>query len=508
MSDALRLTRRDFAVAGALFIFSAALWTPLYTDSIFISGGADYLRSARLGFWSEYFDLHSTSLVEVVTRYVRDPEFRQHPWRSLDELGSDSSARHFHVPAGFYVHALLESFSASARLHRMASAVTGALFIAFLFLLLRHTGMRSAAAAAGASGGLAFLGPVALTFTDIDGHDLYLACALLFLATFSLALQTKSQKWWTASLIVLAGATAALELAPFLGMAAVALLAISPESRLRCMEILRSRPWWWSPLWFAAALFVFWPGGVLKGGYAVSYVSYIYIPLFRTVFFHPATTVELLMRLTDGSSVLLFAYGAMLALAVITVIRRPRKDPLLIIFLCYTLFMAWQGHRNRLTNPTYVAEFIAPLWVTTAIAVDRLWARSRRAALSGAAVLLVTAVVSLATLPQANRNREATARRISAAMAAVRAQFPPGTCFLAPVNYETLLLYLHDYRVEIPVSSAPLAARAGVPPGCYALVDRQDFSEPSFVQVRGRHSLRPIIPSSPADFWVSELPVR
>lgn len=503
---------RDYLLGLALLLFTFLIRFPLYTDAMFLSDSADYLRAAKSGFLSEYFDLNSMGMPGFVARYYQDAEFRKRPWAVMIREDDHASLRHFHVPLGYYPHAVVASLGGCDYAQRMVAGAIGALLIGVVFLWLRWSGVHWLIAMA-AGFIMALLPPLAQTATLVSGHGPYLIAAASFLFALGMAVERESMPWWTASLMFLAAAFASLELAVMLLPPVVLLAGISSEARKRLWRLVRSRQWWYGPACFLITLLLLWPPGVYKGNYLLTYGTVVYQILRRAnMYFPPASLETVLMRMTSQSVVLLVLYGFFLVLAVILVARNRNRRYALILFLAYTLITLWQGSRNKFANSTYVAQFLVPAWILIALTLDsvyRTWQsqRQRAGVLAATGVLAaVAAIICFPKMQQTGDQGEETAGRLAEATAILRRDYREGTRFLVADHHEALNLYLTQFKFEIADKGAELSPRFESRSGYYVLVDRAMSQPEEFENYVRKYGLRPLIVNRPDSFWIASAP--
>lgn len=506
---AARLRPRDYLPGFVLFLFAFLIRAPLYTDAMFLSDSADYLRAARSGFLTEYFDLDSMGMPGFAVRYAKDPEFRKRPWAHLIRDDDHASLRHFHVPMGFYPHALVVSFGGGDFAQRIVAGLLGALLIGAVFLWLRCGGVHPLIATSAALT-LALLPHLAQTAIIVSGHTAYMIAAASYLFALGFALNRESVAWWTASLAFLAAAFASLELAFMLLPPAVLLLGISGEARRRLWRLVRARAWWYAPVCFLVTLLILWPPGVYKGNYLLTYGTAVYQILRRAdMYFPPASVGTVLTRMTMDVPVLVPVYAVFLAVALILVVRNRNRRFEFILFLIYTSITLWQGSRNKFANATYASQFLLPMWILIALTMDEVYrsvrTEQKRAGVLALAGLLagMTAILHFSKMVQSGDQGEETARRLAEAAAVLRREYPKGTEFLVADYHEPLNLYLPEFRFEIADKGAELTPRFGARARYYVLVDRTVSQPEQFEGQVKRYGLRPLIASRPDAFWIA-----
>ena len=288
------------ATAGVMLV-SALVRAPLWTNDLQRSDSADYLRAVRDGAHGRtYLDTNSVSFARFVS-LMRDRALTAgHPWEYLSRRSDATALRHFHVPLGFYASAVAASYRASDRIHRILPVFAGVALCGLVVLLMRRLG----------AGILLSV----VTARDLrerpvrrdDGRSVAPSLVqngcFVFLERYAAWLETGGRKLLLTS-VALAVAFASMELAPALVLAAVPATFIAHPEWLRLA--LQPRRWWRDAVAagvvFLGILVVAWPGGILRGGYLVSYATFVAQALFkRGEMFLPLTWGGMYQRLFDS----------------------------------------------------------------------------------------------------------------------------------------------------------------------------------------------------------------
>ena len=265
------------ATALALFSISLSARIPFCTDHVFTYDAADYWRAIQVGFWAQYVGSDSISFSRFYRRYQSDPVFQQHPWGPLYNEADGSALRHFHVPLAFYLPAIANDWGLGRKSQLLIVATESSITVAVTYLIL--VGLTaSELIAVLISLCLCFSPVLILAGTSLSPHPVFSLTAMV--AVFALVrwLQTSQRGWFALLLAGCALSIAALELSPLLIGTVLATFAL---------EL-----WWWRNdpgyLWNAGKMLaagaagvlgllsVIWPGGFLRGGYLMSYGTFVF----------------------------------------------------------------------------------------------------------------------------------------------------------------------------------------------------------------------------------------
>ena len=260
------------------------------------------------------------------------------------------------------------------------------------------------------------------------------------------------------------------------------MLAAVPATFIARPEWLRLvfRPrLWWRHLAAACAvflltLFLVWPGGILRGGYLVSYgVFAAQAPFKRGELFPPLTLAGMYQRLFDSSAFLVVVCAAGMVLLGGLIWRR-RAPATACLFGLYALVSFGLNAGNGFVNSTYAAEVIVFLLLTAGLgkhyAIGSATPRYRPvAAIAGCLVVGLCAAQELRNGPV----RTTPADALATAVKRVPSLVPRGATVLVNRNPQTFAAYLPQYRIEqteAESSLRPQSARfAGTPD--YVLLD-------------------------------------
>ncbi len=455
--------------AAGIMLVSALVEAPLCSNELQRSDSADYLRAVRGGALGTYLDTNSVTFPRFVS-VIRDRALTDgHPWEYLSRRSDATALRHFHVPAGFYASAIAASYDASDRIHRILPAVTGVVLCGLVVLLMRRLGAGILLSAVTALA-IAVNARFSATAPALSPHPWYILAAFVFLERYAAFLASGRRRLLLAAVAALAIAFASMELAPALVLAALPATFIAHPEWLRAA--LQPRRWWRDAAAagavFVAVLFVVWPGGILRGGYLVSYATFVAQALFkRGELFLPLTAAGMYERLFDSSALLLLVSVAGLILFAALVVRR-RAPGSVSVFGLYAAAAFVLNAGNGFMNSTYAAEVIVFLLLAAGIALH-YWVRSVAPRYRTAAALAGCLLIGLCAA-QEFRNGPVHASPADALELAVKklpSLVPDGTTVLVNRNPQTFAAYLPGYRVEATAaesSAQPSAPRlAGTP---------------------------------------------
>jgi hypothetical protein len=455
--------------AAGIVLVSALVEAPLCSNELQRSDSADYLRAVRGGALGTYLDTNSVTFPRFVS-VIRDRALTDgHPWEYLSRRSDAAALRHFHVPVGFYASAIAASYDASERIHRILPAVTGVVLCGLVVLLMRRLGAGIFLSVAAALV-IAVNARFAATVPVLSPHPWYILAAFVFLVCFAAWLETSRRRLLLISMAALAVAFASMELAPALVLAALPATFIAHPEWLRAA--LQPRRWWRDAAVagavFAAVLFVAWPGGVLRGGYLVSYAAFVAQALFkRGEMFLPLTWGGMYQRLFDSNPILVAVSVGGLFLSAVLVARR-RAPGSVSVFGLYAAAALVLNAGNGFTNSSYAAEAIVFLLLTAGIAAH-YWARSLAPGAQAGAALAGCLLIGLCAVQEFRNGpvRVSPADALELAVRSLPSLVPGGTTVLVNRSPQTYAAYLPGYRIEATTaesSTLPSSPRlAGTP---------------------------------------------
>lgn len=448
-----RPTRFELLALGGLIVASLLVRWPLCTDALHLSDSADYLRAARRGVWANYTDKDSTSLWSFLEKYLRDREFRDHPWAQLMRDGDIAALRHFHVPLFIYPHAVLARLSASDRSHRILTSAVVAIALGVAFACLRRMGVRLAYALVGILV-LSTSAPLLAITAEISPYPMYFVFATLLLYLAGGPDDFGRSRRLLAAALVGAAAIVTLEFSVLLALAILAHAIAEPHCRHALVQLTTYRSWARPAVWMMAGLFVLWPAGFLKGGYLLSYGVYAFIVVMRrTEYYETASYDAMLQRLGSGDLLLGAAYLVAGLAASLWVWRRSADKPSRV-FGAYCLCALAQGIGNNFRNETYVAHYLFFMWLVAILALEDAARRRPRlelgylSSLAGIVLLAVWLPAQLRFSAVRKAELADTSARIKEAIGLLRAFYPPKTVFLTNRHYEALGAYAPEFSFE------------------------------------------------------------
>ena len=454
------------AAALALFAIALLFRLPFCTADLFTYDAADYSRAIRAGFLTQYLGTDGTTLIAYLTRLRSDPTFREHSWGNLYQQNDGAALRHFHVPVGFYLPALLERNGAGARGQRIAIAVISAATVSAAFLIL------SSAAVplwlAGLAGLFCGCSPVLiLAGSNLSPHPPFTLFSILALYSFCRWVETASTRWMTAFAILFALSTASLELAPILLVTVVATGAICWLRRSgRDKRLLPLRQVLFCAGTVLGSLALLWPGGWLRGGYVMSYGVFVFQGLFRSaIYFHRRGLFLTVARLGHNS----VAGWALLILLIAAAwgAWRSRATPLLTAFAIFASLLVIQGFGNGFTNPTYASHAVLAIVIASTLSFRQagVWRW-------GPVGLLATLTLA-GMVGRLDPNREETlvqSRRIAGVIAELEREYPAGSTFVVTQDPASLIANAPEFHFYPAASASSAQPQPWVSIGPYRLL--------------------------------------
>ncbi|HEY7338276.1 MAG TPA: hypothetical protein VH639_25540 [Bryobacteraceae bacterium] len=466
---------RDAALSvlllGGVFAYNARYCD----DSIFTTDGVDYLRDVRRGFWANYFDTQSGGLWGLISVIRNHPEARSGLWDYLERNDDAAADLHFHVPVGLYPNMVARNFGGGDRAQRLVAAGEGGLVAAIVFAGLRFAGVALPVSFLTA----AFVGlspAMVSSSTDVSPHMVFLAAVLI--AGFALArfLETGAKS----ALALAAGSFAAS--AATLELSIIAALAFFAGAGVWLLRMKRKEVRFFlmpAAMVFAAVSFIVWPGGWIRGGYALSYGVFIFLALFRREnYFGSDSLAVTSMRAAQQSSLILIVF-AMTVAGVIYLLAKRRWSPYLQIFALLAAGFAGQGMLNHFRNPAYASHFIVTAGVVFALCVQSLLDASegsaRYAVWAAASAGMLLAVLGARGWPalslQRQQEQRASSDRVEEVTEQVKRNWPVGSTIVSNNRFNGVWrYYLPGYRIEKTTSAETLEPRYGTQSREYAVI--------------------------------------
>ncbi len=450
-------SRRATQAPIALFLFAVALLfrLPFCTADLFTYDAADYSRAIHAGVLPQYMGTDSITLPDFLWRLRTDAKFREHSWGSLYQRNDGAALRHFHVPVGFYVPALLYDGGFGPKAQRLAIALISAATVSAAFLIL------SAAAVPWWLAGLAALfcccSPVLiLAGSNLSPHPLFTLFSMAAVYSFCRWLQIASARWMALFAVCFAVSAASLELAPILFVTVLGTAVyfwfrvpraaehkISVRQVFVCVAII------------FGSLAVLWPGGWMRGGYVMSYGVFVFQGLFRSaIYFHRRDLFSTVARLGNNP----IAGWALIVLLIAGVWSacRSRLDPLLPAFALFGSLLVIQGFGNGFTNTTYASHAVLAITMASALSF-----RANDRALRWGPVAVMTGLTLMGLFGRIDPNRQETlveSRRIAGVIGELTRDYPAQSAFVVtqdPSSFIANAPRFRFYPAESAVSSLP-----------------------------------------------------
>jgi hypothetical protein len=452
---------------GALIAFASFGYFSRYcSDAQFSSDSADYVRGGKIGFAASYFDTGSVGLwgsIKIVEQY---PEARLHLWDFLEQRNDAAPNWHWHSAPGLYAAAIASQFGASNRTYRLFMAATGALAITAIFIGLRLAGVHFLLALATAA--LATLSPsVAYASSTVTPHASFLIALIASGFAFAHYLESGDRAWGVATGVALGLAVATCELSLIL-LAAFGMILVSRAFRLGIKSTLDLLPI--PSVALLGSAFLIWPGGVIRGGYGLSYGAWCLHALFRRgKDFGEVSPSVILTRGAQGSQLVILLLIVVALAALILELTRKSNWHIQVFSWLVLAFFA-QGMLNRFKNPTYAAHFIVVAWILLALVAQQCVTlangRTRYAVLAAAyGIYLLLAIPASrwpATSAQTTAEELTHAARAQETIALANKMIPPGATILGNYDFEIWDLYLPQNLVQHSISAVDLQPRPWV----------------------------------------------
>lgn len=290
-STSIRIVWPYIAVFALLAALLAAVYVPVISPNPYPYDSADYMYAGRLSFWANYVDQGSPSLFEFIQQGLElknNPAKRAEMSQRARSNDDPQMYRHYHGPVYFYfLHALERAGVQKETSFRAAGIVVHAvtsLLVMFAFWSLFPLWPKAAGLVAGAL--YLFNRTAVTTAVEITQHIAFLVAAVVTLWVMGLFCRYVNRRYFHATMACLGFAFAVVETASLLMMTfAVVLIVLHrpiaerwPSWRSRIVVLLQG------VAVFAAALFVFWPAGILKLSVLRGFVYLVYIAVSRKTF--------------------------------------------------------------------------------------------------------------------------------------------------------------------------------------------------------------------------------
>ena len=452
---------------------------PFCSAGLFVFDAADYIRAIHEGFWAQYTGSDSMPVTAFLDTYRHDSRFREHPWGLIYRTNDGAALRHFHVPLAFYLPSLADSAGYGRRAQRLLVALISAATVMTVFLMLTFAG--TSAWLAFFAGLLLSLSPVlVLAGTTLSPHALFSLTALVCVFSLCRWMETRHDGWLALFAIAFGSSIATLELTPLLVVVIVALLTVTGKRHLPFLKVSTALL---ASLGIAMAL---WPGGVIRGGYLMSYGVFVFQGLFRSSLYFRQRNLPLsIYQLGEG-----WITGALLVVLLVSGIYaaiRVRRSLLLSGLALFSALLFGQGLANGFRNPTYASHAVFAIVLTGALAAHFLCQERTRASRSTGRAILV--LIGALTLSQAvalwrTSPAEATAdsQRVAGAIACLRSHYAPGTQFVITEDPQAFITNAPEYRFAGSASVESTNPEPWIQLGShYILFDRKAAKPPANV---------------------------
>jgi hypothetical protein len=404
---------------------------------------ADYVRAERNGFLTQYLGSDGISLVEFVRSRSAGGDFRLHPWSVLLDRGDGAALRHFHVPASFYLYAIVERLSGHPSADKILTAAISSATIALLCAIALVEGAPLAFAGAGAI--VMGLCPALIDAgTTMTPHALFSLAAICAIATFACYQRTGRMEWLVAWVIATSIAMATLEFSTLLIATFVLMLGILFwQSRAVRERPFKLRTLLWALGGLVVCLFALWPAGFFRGGYVLSYGTLIFQGINRQR--EQRDLLATLSRLGSGHLWIGALYGVLLLMGIYGALRN-RRSVLIATSAVYAALMFLEGKSNGFANPTYASHSIFAIVFLTMLTAPGLFDSARwpdKFAGSATICILGLMVISYGWTAYRADPAEWTEEpsRVEGLIGKLEATYKPGTTFAVNMYAEPLTTY-------------------------------------------------------------------
>jgi hypothetical protein len=253
-------------------------------------------------------------------------------------------------------------------------------------------------------------------------------------------------------------------------------------------------------------LLLLWPGGVVRGGYVLSYGTFCMQALFRRgTYFGEASPSVIITRGAQGSLLVILLLVVM-AIGVLSLELTRKSNWHIQVFSWLVLGFLTQGVLNRFKNPTYAAHFVVLTWVLLAL-IAQQWLRLVKGRARYGMLVAVCGMYLLAAIPasgwpaaSARASEEERRHAASAQQALVLANdmIPRGATILSNYDYEIWGLYLPQNVIQHSMSALNLQPR----PWLKLPEDYWIIADPLWLTSDWRGRLPPLSPANSAGGFV------
>ena len=445
---------------------SFAYFSRYCSDALFSDDAADYVRAAKIGFFASYFETRSVGLWGSIRIMKQYPQARLHLWDFLEQQDDPAPSRHWHVAPGFYGDAIASQLGAASRTHRLIMAAAGAITVGTIFVGLRFASVDFLLAFATAA--LATLSPaVVSTSSTVSPHAPFLAALIASGFAFAQYLDKGGRARGIATGVTLGAAIATCELSITICVAfGLILVWRARRSGIRSTINLLPTP----VVALLITLLLLWPGGVLRGGYVLSYGMWCLSVLLRRSknwgSWGEASTRDILMSGAQGSPVVLLLF-VVIAIGVFLVHLSRKSNLHIQVFSWLVLGFFIQGILNRFHNPTYASHFVVLTWVLLALLCQQ-WVMLATGKARFPVFVAVCSMYLLLAIPtsgwpaasaRAIEDEQRHSARAQKVIALANKMIPRGATILGNYDHEIWHLYLPQNVIQHSTSASNLQPR-------------------------------------------------
>jgi hypothetical protein len=448
--------------------------------TVFSYDESDYMTAARAGFWSNYTEPHTLSLlgfIDVGLKAMHGEIGRTGLSDYIRDRHDLAFYRHYHGPLYSYWLSMANSIAGSSE---YGVRLSGFAFHLLTFITI-VAGVPWAFGReyrlAGWLGGVLYLFSLTniLTATELSSHVAFMWVCLLGLILIARFTNYPTRGSYY---LALAGCTlslAALEYGLLL-FASLALALFVHRHRIPVLWPKLSRMVLASLGIVAAVLTVIWPVGVLKGSIIEGYLFIGYLAKYRKGSFGTRTPLEIWARRFQYDTADCVVMVVCLTLAALFLWRSRHRYALLAVLL-YPVLMLLTTLKNTGEYARYFSSIPAPLIVVgSVLALERLREVPARVMAAGVAALGV--VLALLAWGPARAGASGSDALFTQLLGACRSQ--PGRKILVPALYRPGLSY---YLPDRTVLSFPPNVEPAV------LADQIALTHPDMVCVYGASAL-------------------
>jgi len=398
---------------------------------------SDYMYAASFGFWANYVDSPSRSVVEIARTGLHYGTSEAHRValssgaRAIDDV---NFYRHWHGPLYTCWLTLLSPYKHNEQAMRAFNLVFPCATFLLIYLgALWLFGLRAGRLAGVLSGSLYLWSYPTIMSGELAPHQLFVLCSVASLLAAAKTLQAGERRYWYAALAV-AGVTFST-----LGVAFVLLPVLGVVAWLERRSLALDRGLIYrSAGVFLAALLVVWPAAILKLSLLKSYMFMVYLALFRRSPWGEVTFLETWRARLFNSPVdwVLLAAGVWVCWRMRKLAERRAALP----FLAFGILMLAALLRMKTEGVRYLTPFLPALQVFAGFVLGGALAQWRPRARNAA-------VVALCALIAGNSTRQVAAHPLSvdprpaAILAAIRDEGMTDKALLVPQGDVPMIHY-------------------------------------------------------------------